>query len=219
MGGMTAPDLALVGCLAAGPLAGWAAARATRLFAPDIARPPGLELALAAACTALFAWAWAITPPGLVLAASLLLAWCLLVLAATDIAVLRLPDAVTLPLAAAGLVMAWRLPAADGLLAHVAGALAGYAALAAIAWGFRRLRGVEGIGMGDAKLMAAAGAWLGWRALPGVLILGCLGGLLWWSLARGLSRAPEGSARIPFGAPLCAAIWLTWLYGQLQFTP
>jgi leader peptidase (prepilin peptidase)/N-methyltransferase len=171
---------------------------------------------MAAACTALFAWAWAVTPAGLVLAVSMALAWCLLSLAVTDALVFRLPDLLTLPLCAAGLLAAWRLPAADGLVDHVVGALAGYGVLALIAWGFRRLRGQDGIGMGDAKLMAAAGAWLGWRALPSVLLLGCLGGLLWWAVGRLADRRAERDPRIPFGAPLCAAVWLVWLYGPLE---
>lgn len=215
---MPAPDLWLAACLAGGGFAGWTAARATRVFAEEVTASRRLEAAMAVAGAVLFAWAWAVTPMGLVLVASLALAFCLLTLTAVDLAAFRLPDLLTLPLTAAGLLLAWKLPAADGLGGHLAGSLAGYGVLALVAWGFRRLRGQEGIGMGDAKLMAAAGAWLGWQALPSVLLLGCAGGLLWWSAARML-RGPDRDPRIPFGAPLCAAIWLVWLYGPLQVGP
>jgi leader peptidase (prepilin peptidase)/N-methyltransferase len=213
---LPAPDLWLAACLAGGGFAGWTAARATRVFVDELAASWRLEAAMAAAGAVLFAWAWAVTPMGLVLIASLALAFCLLTLTAVDISAFRLPDLITLPLTAAGLLLAWRLPAADGLMDHLAGSLAGYGVLALVAWGFRRLRGQEGIGMGDAKLMAAAGAWLGWQALPSVLLLGCGGGLLWWSVGR-LLKSDE--PRIPFGAPLCAGIWLVWLYGPLQLAP
>jgi leader peptidase (prepilin peptidase)/N-methyltransferase len=146
----------------------------------------------------------------------MVLAWGLLALAAVDVAVFRLPDALTLPLTGLGLLLAWLLPAADGWPDHLAGSVAGYGFLALFAWGFRRLRGHDGLGLGDAKLMAVAGAWLGWRALPSVLVIGCLGGLLWWLGARILARGKAHDPRIPFGAPLCAAIWLVWLYGPLQ---
>jgi prepilin signal peptidase PulO-like enzyme (type II secretory pathway) len=47
-------------------------------------------------------------------------------------------------------------------------------------------------------------------------VLACLGGLLWWLAMRILARGREHDPRIPFGAPLCAAVWITWLYGPLQ---
>lgn len=214
---MAPSALVLPACLAGGLATGWLCALLARRLAEGGIGPGWrLPAAMAGACAALFAWAWATTPFGPVLAASLVLAWSLMVLAAVDVAVLRLPDLITLPLTAVGLLLAWWLPAADGWADHLAGSVAGYGFLALFAWGFRRLRGVDGLGLGDAKLMAAAGAWLGWRALPSVLVIGCLGGLVWWLVARILARGREHDPRIPFGAPLCAAIWLVWLYGPLQ---
>jgi leader peptidase (prepilin peptidase)/N-methyltransferase len=214
---MAPSTLVLPACLAGGAACGWLGALAARRLAEggveSGSRP---STAMSGGCALLFAWAWAVTPLGPVLAASLLLGWSLMVLAAVDVAVLRLPDLITLPLTAVGLLLAWWLPAADGWADHLAGSVAGYGFLALFAWGFRRLRGVEGLGLGDAKLMAAAGAWLGWQALPSVLVIGCLGGLVWWLVARIIARGGERDPRIPFGAPLCAAIWLVWLYGPLQ---
>jgi len=65
--------------------------------------------------------------------------------------------------------------------------------------------------LGDAKLLAVAGAWLGWTALPSVVVLACAGGLAWAAL-RLLRRGHEGLAEpIAFGLPLCAATWASLL--------
>lgn len=213
---MAPSSLVLPACAAVGAAAGWLGALAARKLAGHGLAGWRAPAALALGCALLFGWASATAPFGPVLLASLVLGWTLLVLAAVDVAVFRLPDVLTLPLTAAGLLAAWLLPAADGWPDHLAGSVAGYGFLALFAWSFRKLRGYDGLGMGDAKLMAAAGAWLGWRALPSVLLLGCLGGLLWWLLARFAAKGEHADPRIPFGAPLCAAVWLTWLYGPVQ---
>jgi leader peptidase (prepilin peptidase)/N-methyltransferase len=214
---MALSGYAFAACLTAGPLAGWLAATVAKRFAGEtLGRGWKTTIGLAAAGTILFVWAWAVTPAGPVLLASLTLAWTLLTLAVVDVAAFRLPDTLTLPLCAAGLLLAWLLPAAEGWPDHVAGSIVGYGCLALFAWGFRKLRGYDGLGMGDAKLMGAAGAWLGWRSLPSVLLIGCLGGLSWWLAVRFLTRRPIVEARIQFGAPLCMAIWIVWLYGPLQ---
>jgi leader peptidase (prepilin peptidase)/N-methyltransferase len=148
------------------------------------------------------------------LVASLGLAWTLVCLAAIDLTAYRLPDVLTLPLAAAGLGVALVLPGRP-LPDHVAGALAGWGALAALAWAFRRWRGVEGIGMGDAKLFGAAGSWLGWAALPSVMLIACVAAFLWVGV-RVLRRGPAAAReQIAFGAPLCLAILTVWLEGAL----
>ena len=75
-----------------------------------------------------------------------------------------------------GLAVAWAVD--PGLLGdHALGALAGFASLAVIASVYRRVRGREGLGLGDAKLLAAAGAWLGWQALPSVVLIAAASGL------------------------------------------
>ena len=144
--------------------------------------------------------------PGSDIPILLVAGWSLGLLATVDFLALRLPDIVTLPLGLAGLLLGPRLldtPLAD----HVIGAFAGYAVLALLAWAYARLRGREGLGLGDAKLLAAAGSWLGWQALPNVVVLACAGGLAWAAL-RTLRRGRDGLAEpIAFGLPLCAAIW------------
>ncbi len=136
------------------------------------------------------------------------LGWTLLALGWIDAACLRLPDALTLPLILAGLAeAAWLEP--QGVNDRAMAAAAGYLFFRVLAWGYRRLRGREGLGQGDAKLLAAAGAWVGLAALPLVLLASSLAGLA-WALRRGV---PDGNVRVPFGPFLAAGIWAVWLAG------
>ncbi len=108
---------------------------------------------------------------------STLLGWNLLALGWIDLKTLRLPDALTLPLIGLGLAAGW-LDSPSALMSGALGAAAGYAALAAIGVAYRLARGRDGLGRGDAKLLAAGGAWLGWQALPWIMLLAALLGLL-----------------------------------------
>ena len=170
---------------------------------------PGIELAaLAVALSA------AMVLSGWLLWASLGLGWTLLTLAAIDWREFVLPDIITLPLIPSGLVVAWAID--PGLLSgHALGALAGFAALALIASVYRRLRSREGLGLGDAKLLAAAGAWLGWQALPSVVVIAAACGLA-LALATTLGGVKLGwTSRIAFGPHLALAFWLVWLFGPV----
>jgi leader peptidase (prepilin peptidase)/N-methyltransferase len=137
------------------------------------------------------------------------LGWALLALAWIDWEHLRLPDAITLPLVPAGLAATlWLAP--EALAAHAAGAALGYGAFRGFAWAYRRLRGREGLGRGDAKLLAVAGAWLGWEALPTVVLIAALVGL---GVAGAVALRRGGldrGARLPFGPCLALAVWLCW---------
>src|ERR1700741_51268 len=99
-----------------------------------------------ASCLGLGLWAAYVMPPGLLLAASCVLGWTLLVLAIVDGLALRLPDVLTLPLIAAGLSVSGFLPAHD-LLGHAIGPAVGLAAFWSIAMLYRAMRGQEGLGM------------------------------------------------------------------------
>lgn len=143
-----------------------------------------------------------------------LLGWLLLTLGWIDISSWRLPDILTLPLIALGLAASW-LFAPEELIDRAAGTVAGYVCLLLVACGYRWLRGREGLGLGDAKLLAAAGAWVGASGLPSVVAGGALGALI---AAGGLMlvgvRLKRTSA-LPFGPFLALATWLVWLFGPI----
>jgi len=170
---------------------------------------PGVEVA----AMAVVGWA-ATQTSGSVLIASCVLGWTLLALALADWRSFLLPDALTIFLVISGLVSAYLFDG-DHMLDHLIGALGGFLAFAAIALGYRALRGREGLGWGDAKFMAGAGAWLAWQGLPTVVLFAAAFGFL-FVLTRALAgRAAQAADRIPFGTFLAGATWLVWLYGPL----
>lgn len=140
--------------------------------------------------------------------------WLLLSLAIIDLRYFLLPNFLTAPLAILGFVVTWVI-APDDLLSHVIGAVGGFGCFALGREIFWRLRGHEGLGLGDAKLMAGLGAWLGWEALPGVVLIAAGIGLMAtaWHLFR--DGKLSASTRLPFGACLALGAWLAWLHGPI----
>ena len=170
---------------------------------------------LAALAVALSAVAAMGDAPPWVLLASFILGWMLLVSAWIDARHYLIPDALTLPLIPAGLVVSWII-APESLVDHLIGAALGYASLALVAALYRRLRGREGLGGGDAKLMAAAGAWVAWQGLPSVLLVASLAGLLVAVAQAALGRRLRGERRLAFGPYLALGLWLVWLLGPIS---
>ncbi|MCL5778419.1 A24 family peptidase [Limibaculum sp. FT325] len=127
-----------------------------------------------------------------------------------------LPDALTLPLIPLGLGTVW-LAAPAALGDATVGAVAGGVVLWALRAGYARIRGREGLGLGDVKLFAAAGAWTGWAGLPGVLLwAGVLG--LGAALIAGMRRGDvSGGDALPFGPFLAAGLWPVWSLGPIAF--
>lgn len=162
---------------------------------------------------AIAAWA-TLTVSGWLVPASAIFGWTLLALAVIDWRHLVLPDPLTLFLAASGIaVTALLLP--DRLLHHFIGAVAGYVALAAIAYLYARLRGRQGLGQGDAKLFGGLGAWVSWAGLPSILLVASALAL-GFVLVQSLSGKPiRPDSKLPFGTFLAAAGWVVWLYGPL----
>lgn len=171
---------------------------------------PAMELG----ALAVTAWALFVTGEDWALGASCLLGWTLLTLAAIDARTGLLPDVLTLPLIVLGLAATWLLDRA-ALLDHAIGAVAGFAVFAALSEAYRRLRGRDGLGLGDAKLLAASGAWLGWAALPSVVLFAAIAGLAFVLLRRLRGQKLDATARIAFGPALALATWIVWLYGPL----
>lgn len=178
------------------------------------ARVDWLYPALEVGALFIVVWAMSAGMGGWMLAATCALGWALLALAAMDLRDFALADALTLPLIAMGLAVigAWN---PDALVWHLAGAVAGFALMVGVAQIYRALRGRDGLGFGDAKLMAGAGAWTGLLGLGTVLLYGSLLSLALVALLRGAGQPFEAETPIPFGAGLAAGIWLTWLYGPL----
>ncbi len=138
------------------------------------------------------------------------LGWWLLALGWIDLRTWLLPDALTLPLVIAGLAAAMAFEP-EGLTDRALGAVAGYLGLRAVGLLYRALRGREGLGHGDAKLLAAAGAWVGARALPQVVLLAALAGLCAVACLRLAGIRLGAQSALRFGPFLAFATWLVWL--------
>lgn len=149
------------------------------------------------------------TPTPLALAGAVF-GWLLLVLAAIDAAELWLPDELTLTLAVGGVVTGL-LGASPVLGERLIGGAAGFASLWLIATGYRLLRGREGMGGGDPKLLGAIGLWLGWRMLPAVLLIAALAGLGVAGVAALRGRDVARDTALPFGTFLAIAAYPAWL--------
>ncbi|VAX02103.1 Leader peptidase (Prepilin peptidase) / N-methyltransferase [hydrothermal vent metagenome] len=156
------------------------------------------------------------------LAGGLLLTWALIALTMIDVDHQLLPDNITLPLLWLGLVFNLGGAYTD-IDSAVIGAMAGYLSLWSIYWLFKLLTGKEGMGFGDFKLLALLGAWLGWQALPVIILLSSAVGAV---IGIGLIvlRGRDRNIPIPFGPYLAIAGWITFLWGEwitqtyLQFT-
>lgn len=179
--------------------------KCARCAAPIDARHPIVE----AACAAIGGAALFVAP-GWAGAAGALFGWMLLALALLDVEHQWLPDRLTLPLLALGLA-AGAVGIAPSLLDRAIGAVTGFASLALIAFAYRQFRGREGLGGGDPKLFGAIGAWLGWQALPIVLLLASLIGLGSLVTRRLRGEAVAATDRLPLGALLAVAAFPLWL--------
>lgn len=131
-------------------------------------------------------------------------------LAWIDMRTLRLPDPLTLPLIGAGLVQSWYFT--GDVRNALIGAAAGYLFFLAIEKGYKALRGHDGLGRGDAKLLAAGGAWCGWIGLPWIVLIASGAGLAFAGALTLLGRRPD--SMMPFGPFLALGMALVWI-GQL----
>lgn len=140
---------------------------------------------------------------------TLLLAALLLGAALIDLRTLRIPNALNAAIVATGLMATWVL--AKPLWPALIGAAAGYAFLFAVNALYRAARGRDGLGLGDAKLLAGAGAWLGWSGLPFVVLIGSALGLAWVAALRLGGRQLKAQDALAFGPFLCVGIFAVWL--------
>lgn len=148
------------------------------------------------------------------LAISAGLAMLLIWISTHDLQTFEIPDIASGLLLLMGLGVAW---SGNGqMILHVAGAMIWAGAFAGVALAYRRVRGFDGLGLGDAKLMAGAGAWLGIMAPISVVLGASLSGIGFLVVQRGLGRVSAGNltqSPIAFGPYLCFFIWVVWLFG------
>ena len=145
-------------------------------------------------------------------AAALIFTYFLVALTLIDLDEYLLPDSLTLPLIWIGL-MANSFNAFTSLNDAVYGAIAGYLALWSVYWLFKLITGKEGMGYGDFKLLAAIGAFLGWQALPVVILLSsAVGAIVGITLIMTLGR--DKNIPIPFGPYLAIAGLIAMLWGD-----
>ena len=130
-----------------------------------------------------------------------------------------IPDSIVLPLMWVGLIMSLFHPL-DGATTlflsprdAILGAVAGYMSFWTVYQVFRLLTGKEGMGYGDFKLLAALGAWLGWQALPTIIMLSAFVGAVVGILLM-VFKGRDHKIPMPFGPFLAAAGWITMLYGE-----
>jgi leader peptidase (prepilin peptidase) / N-methyltransferase len=145
---------------------------------------------------------------------AILLCWLLIVLSCFDILAFVLPDLLTYGLLAAGLAGAL-LQGQEEAALRIAGAIAGGGSLLLVSFLFRLATKREGLGLGDVKLFAAAGAWVGLEGLPQVLLAASVLGLIYALFSPAAPEGAFGHKKIPFGAGLCLALWVTRLYGPV----
>ncbi len=173
---------------------------------PISIRYPVVELA-SALLTLLVAWQFG--PTGQFIAV-MIFSWAMLALSVIDLDTYLLPDDITQPLLWLGLVcnlFGWftDLPSA------VIGAIVGYLSLWSIFHIFKLVTGKEGMGYGDFKLFAVFGAWMGWQALPLIILLSSVVGAIIGTVFL-LARNKDRDTPIPFGPFLAGAGWLALVW-------
>ncbi|MBV1906267.1 MAG: A24 family peptidase [Pseudomonadales bacterium] len=165
----------------------------------------------------------------------LILTWVLIAIAFIDYDTMLLPDNMTLPLLWGGLLVnlyfssgahggtdtysglingtTGSINSAITIETALIGAVAGYLMLWSVFWGFKLVTGKEGMGYGDFKLLAALGAWLGWQALPTIIMISAIAGLI---VGGGLmlSKIIQRENPIPFGPFLAIAGWIVLIWGN-----
>ncbi len=186
----------------------WLRGKCTSCQTSISTRYPLIEL-LTGVLSVVVAWHFGF---GLQAGAALLLTWALIALSMIDVDHQLLPDTITLPLLWLGLALSL-FPVFADMRSSLIGAIAGYLSLWIVYQLFKLVTGKEGMGFGDFKLLAALGAWMGWQALPVIVLLSSAVG----ALLGGAMIAMQGRDRaqpIPFGPYLAIAGWIALLWGE-----
>ena len=178
-------------------------------------RYPLVEL-LSATLAAVCAWHFGFGPEA---AMAIVLSFVLIAISLIDVDHQIIPDSIVIPLLWIGLAMSLFHPLAGAESLFIApqdaivGALAGYLSLWSVYQVFKLITGKEGMGYGDFKLLAALGAWLGWEALPTIILMSAIVGAA-TGIAMVVFRGRDRQQPMPYGPYLAAAGWITMLYGD-----
>ncbi|MCK5521507.1 MAG: prepilin peptidase [Thiomargarita sp.] len=143
---------------------------------------------------------------------ALVLTWALLAASMIDFDHQLLPDNITLPLLWLG-ILCNLFGLYTDIESSIIGAMAGYLILWTLYWLFKIVTGKEGMGYGDFKLLAMLGAWMGWQALPLIILMSSIVGAI-VGITLVLMRLQDKSVPIPFGPYLAAAGWINLLWGS-----
>lgn len=164
---------------------------------------------LSAVIAVLVAWQFGVSWQ---MAAAIVLSWVLLCLSFIDYDHQYLPDNITLPFLWLGLLVNLNGLFTD-IESAVIGTMAGYLILWCIYKLFKAVTGKEGMGYGDFKLLAMAGAWLGWQMLPAIILISSVVGAL-FGIALIVFKQHDKAKPIPFGPYLAIASWIALLWGE-----
>ncbi len=143
----------------------------------------------------------------------LIFTWSLIALTMIDVDHQLLPDDITLPLMWLGILVNISGTFTD-LQSAVIGAVAGYLSLWSVYWLFKLIAKKEGMGFGDFKLLAALGAWMGWQALPLIIVMSSFVGAV-IGIAGILIFGKDKNKPIPFGPYLAIAGWIVFFWGDI----
>lgn len=192
------------------PLFSWLAlrGRCRSCKTPISIQYPAVELLtmlLVTACVLRFGFGW----QGF---GAAMLSCFLVAMSGIDVRTQLLPDQLTLPLLWLGLIAS-----VDNLFvpakAAIAGAVLGYLSLWTVYWVYKQLTGKIGMGHGDFKLLAALGAWAGYKALLPIVMLSSIVGAIVGSIWL-MTKGRDQGTPIPFGPYLAVAGWIVFLWGN-----
>lgn len=158
---------------------------------------------------------WVRPQPIMILCISVVLMCALSLLSEIDQRLHIIPDSLSLGLIAAGLSATWWINP-DLLQWHSLAMLIGGASFALITYAYYKFRGSYGLGLGDAKLFAAAGSWVGLLGLPSVLLWATISAIIIVLIKTISDDTYSKEQPIAFGPHLALGLWIVWLFGPLQ---
>jgi leader peptidase (prepilin peptidase) / N-methyltransferase len=185
-----------------------------RSLSRRLARSGAVEASLIGAAGAGAVLASIAAAPGWSGAVGACLAGLMLAIAVIDHRRMIIPDELSALAFIAGLIATGAEGGAPPLIAILQALVRSalmFALFFAFRAGFRALRGMEGMGLGDVKLAAVAGVWLDWAGLPVVVEIAALSALAAALCARLRGDGFDPKARLPFGTFFAPAIWICWL--------